>query len=120
MKYILTTGIFLTSAILFTASSGILKAEAYPDYETNRNYQEDDLYKYGEKDLYGLDKELLEGIDKEALLNTALNLLKGLDVNALNEALLQGSGDASGFVLILVLFILLVIVGAGFSGYGGG
>ena len=119
MKYIISTGIFLTFVILFTASSGVLKAEAYLDYETDRNYQEDDLYKYGEKGLYGLDNELLEGIDKEALLNTALNLLKGLDVDALNEELTDGSGDSGGaFVLILVLFILLVIIGAGFLGGG--
>ena len=33
MKYILSTGIILTFAILFTASSGVLKTEAYPDYK---------------------------------------------------------------------------------------
>ena len=49
MKYIISIGIFMTFVILFTASSGVLKADAYPDYETDRNYQEDDLYKYGEK-----------------------------------------------------------------------
>ena len=112
MKYIISTGIFLTFAILFTSSSGVLKAEAYSDYETDRSYQEDDLYKYGEKGLYGLDKELLDGIDKEVLLNTAINLLKGLDFDTLTEELTDCTGGCA-FVLLLVLFILLVLVGAG-------
>ena len=116
MKYVVSTVVLLTFAIIFTTSSGVLKADAYPDYETDRNYQEADLYKYGEKGLYGLDKEFLEGIDKEILLNTAINLLKGLDFDALNEELTDGtSGYGGAFVLIVVLFILLVIIGAGFG-----
>ena len=65
------------------------------------------------KNLYGLDNELLEGIDKEVLLNTAINLLKGLNFDALTEELTNGSGDFGGLavltVLLAILFILLMI-----------
>lgn len=89
MKYVFHFGIFLTFAILFTTSSGILKAEAYSDYNEYRIYQEDDLYNYGEKSLYELDnEEFLEGIDDGKLLDTTLNLLEELDFNKLNEQLL--------------------------------
>lgn len=127
MKHVFI-GIFLTFGLLFTASSGILKGEAFAYEYRNNYYQEDELQGYDKngydkgydkEDLYGLDKEFLEGIDTKALLDTAMNLLKGLDLDALNEQLLQegggGSGYAGGFVLILVLFILLVIIGAGFG-----
>ena len=116
MKYIISTGIFLTFAILFTASSGVLKAEAYSDYNEYRNYQEDDLYNYDEKDLYGLDKELLEGIDKEALLNTILlindrileYILENLDFEELNEELLEDSNGGSAFIIVYLLWIALI------------
>lgn len=69
--------------------------------------------------LENIENQLFEGIDKDRLLNNAQNLLKGFDFEEFNEQLLQTSEDyAGGFVLILVLFILLVIIGAGF-GLGG-
>ena len=117
MRYIMYPGIFLAFAVLFTASSGITNVEANPDqqYSHDRSYQEN-KYSYDEKDLYNLDEDFLEGLDKKMLLNTALNLLNGLDIDKLNEQLTQEeSGYGTGFVLIIVLFILLVIVGAGFG-----
>ena len=117
MRYIMYPGIFLVFAVLFTASSGITNVEANPDqrYSNDRNYHEN-RYSYDEKGLYNLDEDFLEGLDKKMLLNTALNLLNGLDIDKLNEQLTQEEGGSgAGFVLILVLFILLIIVGAGFG-----
>jgi uncharacterized protein (TIGR01732 family) len=122
MKYIYI-GIVLTFGLLFTANSGILnEAFAIPE-ERNDYYYKD---RYDKDSFYGIDKELLgeienklfDGIGKGLLLNNALNLLNeyDIDIGALEEQLLQDSGSyAGGFVLILVLFILLVIIGAGFG-----
>jgi len=66
----------------------------------------------------GIDKEWFEEIDEQQLL-AAFEWLKA---NGIDKELLSGSdtvnsaGYAGGFVLILVLFILLVIIGAGFGG----
>ena len=70
------------------------------------------------KQLIDIEDKLFEGIDKERLLNNAINLLNEYDFNmgSLNEYLLEDSWDyGAGFILILVLFILLVIIGAGFG-----
>jgi len=123
MKYIII-GIVLTFVLLFTASSGILKGEVFAYEEERDSYYYQD--QYDKNSFYGIDRGLLEeienklfeGIDKDRLLNNALNLLDeyGVDVSGLEEQSLQESGSyASGFVLILVLFILLVIIGAGFG-----
>ncbi|MDX1372319.1 MAG: hypothetical protein R3321_07605 [Nitrososphaeraceae archaeon] len=74
----------------------------------------------------GVDKEqlkeiedkLFEGVDKERLLNNAINLLNehDFDLGSLNEYLLDNSLVFGGsFLLIFVLFVLLVIIGAGFG-----
>jgi uncharacterized protein (TIGR01732 family) len=131
MKYVITIGIIMSFGLLFTSSSGILKGEVFAmqEEEQQRNgYYYKDQYSQGyDKDsFYGIDKELLdeignklfEGIDKDLLVNNVLNLLNEYDIviSALEEQLLQDSGSyAGGFVLILVLFILLVIIGAGFG-----
>ena len=66
----------------------------------------------------GIDKEWFEEIDEQQLL-AAFEWLKA---NGIDKELLSGSdtvnsaGYSGGFVLILVLFILLVIIGAGFGG----
>jgi len=123
MKYIII-GIVLTFVLLFTASSGILKGEVFAYEEERDSYYYQD--QYDKNSFYGIDREsleeienkLFEGIDKDRLLNNALNLLNeyGVDISGLEEQLLQDSGSyAGGFVLILVLFILLVIIGAGFG-----
>ena len=60
----------------------------------------------------------LNGIDKQQLLSA----FEWLKTNGFDKELLSGSdtvnaaGYGGGFILILVLFILLVIIGAGFGG----
>jgi uncharacterized protein (TIGR01732 family) len=130
MKYVIIIGIIMTFGLLFTASSGILKGEAlaYEEEQQRNSYYYNDKYQqeYNKDSFYGIDRELLEevenelfeGINKDLLLNNALNLLNeyDIDIGVLEEQLLQDSWDyAGGFVLILVLFILLVIIGAGFG-----
>lgn len=106
MKYILSTGIFLTFVILFTASSGILKAEAYSDYETDRKYSQDNHYKYSQKSLYGLDQEFLEGIDKKALLNTTINLLKELQSIGTVDDIEFGTLLSQLIVFLILLYLI--------------
>jgi uncharacterized protein (TIGR01732 family) len=72
----------------------------------------------GEFELDKISNELLSGVDDQQVL-AAFEWLKA---NGIDKELLSGSdtvnsaGYAGGFVLILVLFILLVIIGAGFGG----
>lgn len=144
MKSIITLGIVLTFSILFTASSGVLKGQVFAYQEERDNsYYPDEYSQYdGESSLYGgspgvlsgnilkgvdreqlkeIEDKLFEGVDKERLLNNAINLLNeyDFDIGALNEYLLEDSWGTGGyggaFILIVVLFILLVIVGAGFG-----
>jgi len=147
MKSVITLGIVLTFSILFTASSGVLKGQAFAYQEERDNSYYPDEYSHYDKQsslsigtdggflpniLKGVDKEqleeiedkLFEGIDKDRFVNNALNLLNEFNfgIGPLNEYLLEdswGAGYGGGFILILVLFILLVIIGAGFGlGYG--
>ena len=66
----------------------------------------------------GFDKELLQNIDQQEFLSA----FEWLKTNGFDKELLSGSdtvnaaGYGGGFILILVLFILLVIIGAGFGG----
>ena len=142
MKSVITLGIVLTFSILFTASSGVLKGQAFASIEERDNYYPDEYSQYDRKSplsagspgvlsgniLKGVEREqlkeiedkLFEGIDKDRFVNNALNLLNeyDIDLGSLNEYLLEdssGGGYGGAFVLILVLFILLVIVGAGFG-----
>jgi len=142
MKSVITLGIVLTFSILFTTSSGLLKGQVFASIEEERDnsYYPDKYPQYdresslsagspgvfGGNILKGVDREQLEeiedklfqGVDKERLLNNAINLLHeyDFDIGSLNEYLLDDSwGYGGGFILILVLFILLVIIGAGFG-----
>ncbi|HZD34312.1 MAG TPA: YjcZ family sporulation protein [Nitrososphaeraceae archaeon] len=69
----------------------------------------------------GFDKEWLQNIDQQEFLSA----FEWLRANGFDKELLGGSSDMGGsgygsaFVLILVLFILLVIIGASF-GFSGG
>jgi uncharacterized protein (TIGR01732 family) len=69
----------------------------------------------------GFDKKWLQNIDKQEFLSA----FEWLKTNGFDKELLGGSSDIGGSgyggasVLILVLFILLVIIGASF-GFGGG
>ncbi|MGA7368628.1 MAG: YjcZ family sporulation protein [Nitrososphaeraceae archaeon] len=66
----------------------------------------------------GFDKEWLQNIDQQQFLSA----FEWLKANGFDKELLGGSdamntaGYGGGFILILVLFILLVIIGAGFGG----
>jgi len=66
----------------------------------------------------GFDKEWLQDIDEQQFLSA----FEWLKANGFDKELLSGSdmantaGYGGGFILILVLFILLVIIGAGFGG----
>jgi uncharacterized protein (TIGR01732 family) len=72
----------------------------------------------------GLDEDLLEGVETNQLMEATQHLIDGLSnggidqqwiEDSLNSDNVGDSGYAGGFVLILVLFILLVIIGAGFG-----
>jgi uncharacterized protein (TIGR01732 family) len=66
----------------------------------------------------GLDKNLLEGVDNDQLAETTQKLITGLNNGSIDKQWIQTSlvsSEEGGFVLILVLFILLVIIGAGFG-----
>ena len=110
MKYVL----LLMSVIVMIASyqSGMLNVNAISGKDIEKHLQgidKDQLLRAFESlKTTGIDEQWLQGIDEDQLLR-ALELT-GID---------SGSGGyAGGFVLILVLFILLVIIGAGF-GLGG-
>lgn len=66
----------------------------------------------------GLDKNLLEGVDNDLLIETTQKLIAGLNNGSIDKQWIQTSlvsSEEGGFVLILVLFILLIIIGAGFG-----
>jgi uncharacterized protein (TIGR01732 family) len=66
----------------------------------------------------GLDKNLLAGVDRNQLIETTQKLITGLNNGSIDKQWIETSlvsSDGGGFVLILVLFILLVIIGAGFG-----
>ena len=138
MKSVITIGIVLAFSILFTASSGLLKGQAFASIEERDNsYYPNEYSKYDSESsfsvgspgthgniLKGVDREqlkeiedkLFEGVDKERLVNNAINLLNeyDFDIGFLNEYLLEDSwGYGGAYVLILVLFILLVLIGGG-------
>lgn len=69
---------------------------------------------------HGLDEDLLEGIDQSMLAVATHHVMSGLsngeiDQEWIQDSMLDDDGYGGGFVLILVLFILLVIIGAGFG-----
>lgn len=69
---------------------------------------------------HGLSKDFLTGVDKQELIDTTQEVLDGLKNGTIDQqwilkAISGGSGYSGAFVLILVLFILLVIIGAGFG-----
>jgi len=142
MKSVITLSIVLTFSILFTTSSGLLKGQVFASIEEERDnsyypikyphYDSESSFSAGSPGvlsnniLKGIDKEqlkeiedkLFQGVDKEILVNNAIHLLHeyDFDIGALNEYLLEDSwGYGGAFVLILVLFILLVIIGASFG-----
>ena len=66
----------------------------------------------------GLDRNLLTGVDNNQLIETTQKLINGLNNGSIDKPWIETSLDSSeegGFVLILVLFILLIIIGAGFG-----
>ncbi len=72
----------------------------------------------------GVDKNLLEGVETSQLIGATQHVMDGLnngeiDQQWIEESLVSNDGGIGGygsaFVLILVLFILLVIIGAGFG-----
>lgn len=75
---------------------------------------------------YGFDADLLEGVDNNQLIEATQHVMGGINNGEIDQQWIQdsltndngGEGYYGAFVLILVLFILLVIVGAGF-GLGG-
>jgi uncharacterized protein (TIGR01732 family) len=74
----------------------------------------------------GFETDLLDGVDNNQLIEATQHVMDGINNGEINQQWIQdslasdngSSGYAGGFVLILVLFILLVIIGAGF-GIGG-
>lgn len=74
----------------------------------------------------GFGADLLDGVDNDQLMEATQYVMDGLNNGEIDQQWVQDSltgdnadsGYAGGFVLILVLFILLVIIGAGF-GIGG-
>ena len=74
----------------------------------------------------GFEADLLDGVDNNQLITATQHVMDGINNGDIDQQWIQdsltsdngGSGYAGGFVLILVLFILLVIIGAGF-GIGG-
>ncbi len=66
----------------------------------------------------GLDPNLLEGVSKDQLSETTQKLMVGMNNGIIDKQWVETSlvsSEEGGFVLILVLFILLVIIGAGFG-----
>lgn len=76
----------------------------------------------------GLNTDLLDGIETSQLTEATQHVVDGINNGDIDQQWIEdsltsdnvggGSGYAGGFILILVLFILLVIIGAGF-GVGG-
>lgn len=75
----------------------------------------------------GFDQDLLDGVENDQLIMATQHVMDGLNNGEINQQWIEdsltgddngGSGYAGGFVLILVLFILLVIIGAGFGSGG--
>jgi uncharacterized protein (TIGR01732 family) len=76
----------------------------------------------------GLNTDLLDGVETSQLTEATQHVVDGLNNGDIDQQWIEdsltsdnvggGSGYAGGFILILVLFILLVIIGAGF-GTGG-
>lgn len=74
----------------------------------------------------GFEADLLDGVDNNQLIEATQHVMDGINNGEINQQWIRdsltrdndSSGYAGGFVLILVLFILLVIIGAGF-GIGG-
>jgi len=68
---------------------------------------------------HGLDKDLLDGIDHGQLIDTTEFVIGSFNDGGLDQQLIEDytldEGYGGAFVLILVLFILLVIIGAGFG-----
>lgn len=76
----------------------------------------------------GLNTDLLDGVETSQLTEATQYVVDGINNGEIDQQWIEdtltsdnvdsGSGYAGGFILILVLFILLVIIGAGF-GTGG-
>jgi uncharacterized protein (TIGR01732 family) len=76
----------------------------------------------------GLNTDLLDGVETSQLTEATQYVVDGINNGEIDKQWIEdsltsdnvdsGSGYAGGFILILVLFILLVIIGAGF-GTGG-
>ncbi|WP_269466204.1 YjcZ family sporulation protein [Candidatus Nitrosocosmicus hydrocola] len=76
----------------------------------------------------GLNTDLLDGVETSQLTEATQHVVDGINNGNIDQQWIEdslasdnvdsGSGYAGGFILILVLFILLVIIGAGF-GVGG-
>ena len=66
----------------------------------------------------GLDPNLLEGLSNDQLSEATQKVISGLNNGSMDKQWIEDSlvsSEEGGFVLILVLFILLVIIGAGFG-----
>jgi len=142
MKSVVVFVIVSIMGLLFTVSSGLL-TEGYTSLSKNSRYDGSSMgllkgvdrqkllnaaqkfihgLKKGMIDgkwlkAHGLDKDLLKGVDRQKLLDTTQKLIDGLKKGMIDQKWIRANfGDYSGgFVLILVLFILLVIIGAGFG-----
>jgi uncharacterized protein (TIGR01732 family) len=76
----------------------------------------------------GLNTNLLDGVETSQLAETTQHVMDGINNGEIDQQWIEdaltsdnvggGSGYAGGFILILVLFILLVIIGAGFGAGG--
>ncbi|MFB5600795.1 MAG: hypothetical protein ACE5SW_11295 [Nitrososphaeraceae archaeon] len=92
MKSIITLGIVLTFSILFTASSGVPKGQAFAYQEERNDYYEDQYDRNffyetnrGSDDFSlpdktpGIIKGILEGVDNEQLEEIENKLFEGID-----------------------------------------
>jgi uncharacterized protein (TIGR01732 family) len=131
MKYVL----LLISAIVMISScqSGMLNVNAISAKDIREHLEGIDedqiLGAFESLQSGGANNQWLQGIDEDQILGAFESLqsggannqwLQGIDEDQILgafESLQSGEGDsyAGGFVLILVLFILLVIIGAGFG-----
>ena len=148
MKSIITLGIVLTFSILFTASSGILKSQAFAFQEERENYYQD---QYDKNSLYGINRgsddlsfpdqthevrgileeidreqleeiedKLFDGIDKERLLNNAIKLLNeyNFDIGSLKEYLLEDSWGYGGGFILILVLFILLVIIGAGFGWG--